>query len=421
MELQQKFIQFLRWSEKYTKTDMVYLIKGSFWWILGRIILLLLGLAVMMAFARWLPKEIFGAYQYILAIAGVLSIFSLPGIDTALVRAVAKGYDKIFWFCAKTKFSWALIATVGSLTISGWYLFHQNFALGISFFITGICLPFANTFNLFIPFWHGKKNFAMQAKYQVLLKILSALVLLPIIFFFDNLIFIILAFYASAVIFGGAFFKLTLRQISEQKNNETEVNENQVGETISYGKHLTLMSPIAYLAAHLDKVIIWQLLGPIPVAIYSFAQLPLQRIQEIIPIAPLAFPKLSEKNVKEIKKEVFGKFLKLFLFSIPLTVLVILLAPYFYKILFPAYLESIPYFQVLALSLILIPFSLLGIALLTEMQKKALYIISFAAPLLQIILFLALIPFYGILGIIFAILITQTFSSILILYFFKKI
>ncbi len=416
MDLRQKLINFLRWSEKYTQTDMVYLAKGSFWWIFGRIILFLLSLTVMMAFARWLPKETFGAYQYILSIVAILAIFSLPGIDTALIRTVAKGYEKILLSCAKIKFRWSLIVVIGCFAIAGWYLFHQNYVLGASFLIAGLLFPFVSVFNLFIPFWHGKKRFDIQAKYQVLLKILSVLILLPIIFFSDNLIFIILAFFASSAVFGAIFFILTVKKIEKQ-----EINKEQEKETISYGKHLTLMSSLAHFVGNLDKVIIWQLLGPIPLAIYSFAQLPIQRIQEIIPIAPLAFPKLSEKNVKEIKKEIFKKFLKLFLFSIPLTILVILLAPYFYKILFPIYLESIPYFQVLALSLIFLPFSLLGISLFSEMKKKELYIISFSVPLLQIILFLILIPFFQIWGIIFAILIAQLFGNLLAFYFFKKI
>lgn len=420
MKLKEGLIKFLRWSEKYTQTDMVYLAKGSFWWIFSRMILFFFSLIIMMAFAAWLPKEVFGAYQYVLSIITILTIFSLPGIDAALVRTIAQGYEKIFLSCAKIKFRWALIGTIACFAIASWYLLHQNLILGTSFLIAGIFFPFINSFNLFAPFWQGKKRFDLQAKYQILLKFFSVLILLPTIYFFDNLIFIVLAFFLSSTIFGAIFFKLTLKKIDTDDGGDEKNNEAKK-ETISYGKHLTLMSSLGYFSAHIDKVIIWQLLGPIPVAIYSFAQLPLQRIQEIIPIMPLAFPKLSEKNIKEIKKEIFKKFLKLFLFSFPLTILAIFFAPYFYKIFFPTYQESVPYFQILALSLIFIPFQLLGISLLTEMKKRALYIISFFTPSFQLILFLILIPLFQIWGIIFAILIAQFFGSILTLYFFKKI
>ncbi len=391
---------------------MVYLTKGGFWWIFGRVCLSLISLATMTAFAHWLPKETFGAYRYILSMIAILSIFALPGMDTALIRAVSRGYERMIFLCAKTKFKWALIGTGVCFFISAWYLFHQNFTLGISFLITAFFLPLITTFNLFLPFWQGKKRFDIQAKYLILLNFSAALVLIPVIFLTDNLILIILAYFASRTFLGTILFKLTIKKAE---------NRAEEKETISFGKHLTLMNTAGLFAGQIDKIIIWQFLGPIPVAIYSFAQMPILRIHELIPIGPLALSKLSEKNIKEIKKGLLKKFSKLFLFSIPFALFCVLFAPYLYKILFPAYLESIPYFQVLALTLILAPFGLLGTSLVTEMRKKELYILSFITPALQIILFLALIPFYGIWGIIAASLIVEVFNAGLVFYFFKKI
>jgi len=411
MKLKQEIINFLRWSEKYAQTDMVYVARGGFWWIFGRVCISLISLATMMAFAHWLPKETYGAYQYILSTIAILSIFALPGMDTALIRTVARGYERMIYLCAKTKFKWGVIGAGVCFAISLWYFLHQNFILGISFLIGAIFLPFLATFNLFLPFWQGKKRFDIQTKYLILLNFLAALILIPVLFLTDNLIFIVLTYFASRTFLGAIFFKFTLNKVS---------NQGEEKETLSFGKHLTLMGSFAFFGSQIDKIIIWQFLGPVPVAIYSFAQIPILRMQELIPISPLALPKLSEKNIKEIKKGLFKKFSKLFLVSIPFALFFILLAPYLYKILFPAYLESIPYFQVLALTLILVPFHLLGTSLVAEMKKKELYLIQFATPFLQIILFLVLIPFYGIWGIIAATLIASIFGGTLTLYFFKK-
>lgn len=412
MNFKQKIYQFLKWSEKYTGTDMVYVVKGSFWWIFGKICVSLISLAITMAFARWLPKETYGVYGYFFSVIAILSIFALPGMDTALIRTVAQGYERMIFLCAKTKFKWALIGSGICFFISLWYFLYQNFILGISFLIAAIFLPFINALDLFLSFWQGKKRFDIQSKDLIILNLSSALILIPVIFLTDNLILIILAYFASYTFFKAIFFKITLKKV---KNQATEK------ETLSYGKHLTLMQIASVFGDNIDKIIIWQFLGPIAVAIYSFAQIPILKIGELIPISSLALPKLSEKNIKEIKKNLLKKFSKLFLVSIPLALFFILAAPYLYKILFPAYLESIPYFQVLALTLIFSPFTLLTASLTTEMKKKELYIIQFAAHFLQIILFLALIPFYGIWGTIFAILTAQFFGNLLILYFFKKI
>jgi O-antigen/teichoic acid export membrane protein len=91
MMLKQKTIKILRWLQKYTRTDMVYVAKGGFWWIFGNVCVLLLSFVTMVAFSHWVPKEVFGAYQYILSTIAILSLFALPGMQSALVRAVAKG------------------------------------------------------------------------------------------------------------------------------------------------------------------------------------------------------------------------------------------------------------------------------------------------------------------------------------------
>ncbi len=412
MNFKQKIYEFLKWSEKYTGTDMVYVARGGFWWIFGRICIFSISLVTMIVFAHWLPRETYGAYRYVLSVIAILSIFALPGMNTALIRTVARGYERMISLCAKTRIKWALIGSGICFSVSFWYFLHQNSVLGISFLIAAIFLPFITTLNLFLPFWQGKKRFDIQSKYLILLNLSSALVLIPVIFLTDSLILIILTYFAFHTLFEAILFKITVKKI---KNQETE------NDTISFGKHLTLMQSAALFGNQIDKIIIWQFLGPIPVAIYSFAQIPILRIQELIPISPLALPRLSEKNTKEIKKGLLKKISKLFLVSIPFALFCILLAPYLYKILFPAYLESIPYFQVLALTLILVPFGLLGTSLVAEMKKKELYIIQFATPFLQIILFLVLIPFYGIWGIIFAILISRIFNGGLVLYFFKRI
>ena len=81
----------LLWSEKYIKTDMVYLARSGFWLLFGQGTTLLSVLALSIVFANFLPKETYGTYKYILSLTGIFSIFTLPGMTTALIRATARG------------------------------------------------------------------------------------------------------------------------------------------------------------------------------------------------------------------------------------------------------------------------------------------------------------------------------------------
>lgn len=411
-KLKQRIKKLLVWSQKYTQTDMIYIAKGGFWLLLGNIIVFLLSFATMVAFSRWIPKETFGAYQYIISLVAILAIFTLPGMNTPLVRAIAKGKDGMLLLCAKTKLKWGSIGTGICLIGSLWYFFHQNFILGTSFLIASFLFPLPRVFNLSNSFWGGRKRFDIQNKYLIIINILEAAVLIPVIFLTNNLILIMLSYFVSRALFRGIFFNIALKNTKNQEKDK---------ETVSFGKHLTLMKVVTTFADKLDYIILWQFLGPISVAIYSFAQLSISRIKGIIPITDLAMPKLSEKNIKDIKKSFLKKFLKLFILFIPFSLFLILILPYLYKILFPQYLKAIPYAQVLALTIILTPFSILTTSLVVEMKKRELYIIKSVTPVLQIILFLILIPIYGIWGVIIAILSTQLFNSALLLYFFKKI
>jgi len=407
-----KIKEFLIWSQKYTKTDMVYVAKGGIWWIIDNVVIVLLSFATMTAFSYWVAKEVFGAYQYIISIVTILGVFTLPGMQNAIVRAVAKGKEGTFWLCTKIRLKWSLIGISGCLAISAWYFLHQNFILGSSLLIASFLFPFPRIFNLLFNFWQARKRFDIRTKYSIIINVFEAIVFIPILFLTDNLILIMLVYFISRSLFRGIFFKLTSRKIKNKKTDK---------ETIPFGKHLTLMQSIGMIGNQVDKVIIWQFLGAVPVALYSFALLPIQRIQGLIPVVPLALPKLSEKNFEETKKGVRDKFFKLFLITLPLCVFLILIAPVLYKILFPQYINSIPYFRILSLNLAFVPFSLLNTSFVAGAKKKQLYTISVITPTLKIGLFLALIPFYGIWGIIVAILIARGIESGLTFYLFEKL
>ncbi|MDD2913335.1 MAG: oligosaccharide flippase family protein [Candidatus Paceibacterota bacterium] len=412
MTIKEKTIKILRWSEKYTKTDMIYLAKGGFWLSFTTLIVSLMTFIKMIVFGRFLPQDVYGTYSYIIAVSGILALFSLPGIETAVIKSIAQKKDGTFYLGLKTRLKWGLIGSGLSLLLSIWYFVNQNSILGTSFLIVAFFLPSIGAFNLFYSFWHAKKKFETYAKYEILASIFIAIVIIPVVFLTNNVVTIILLLFLSQFIIYGI---ITRKTIKSAKNKEEDK------KAISFGKDLTVMSTISFLSEYIDKIIIWKFLGPVQVAIYSFAQMPIYRIYGLIPISSLALPKLGERNIREIKKEIMKKFKKLFLASFSLTLFLILIAPLFYKILLPNYIESIPYFQAFSLIIALSPFGLIGSAIISEGKRKDLYILNTITPLLKIILFFVFVPFYGIWGIITAILISRIAGGFLTLYFFNKI
>jgi len=300
-----------------------------------------------------------------------------------------------------------------SLGLAGWYFWRGNEILGTAFLLGALFIPFKGTFHIFTQFWNGKKKFDLQAKYEVISAGLATLLLIPTIYLTNNVLIIIAVFLASHIFFDWLFY---------QKTKQRATNNEQDWKAIAFGKNLTLMNALQTATVYLDKIIVWKFLGAVPVAIYTFAKQPVEKVKNLIPIAPLALPKLGENKIDEKRKKgVIFKFLRLFAVSIPAATVLALIAPYLYRLFFPQYLESVVYFQALSGIIAISPFLLLNTALIAEMKKKALYVANTGTPFLKIILFFIFIPHFGIWGIVMAILIAELLRGLLSLYFFLRI
>src|SRR3989344_9404768 len=146
--LRNKAYRALRWSEQYTKTDMLYLAQGGGWLLSGQIIASLSSFLLVIAFANLIPKETFGTYKYILSLTSILLIPSLPGINTALNMAAARNLDATLILALKTRVRWGLLSSLASLGLSGYYFLNGNIYLVNSFFVKAHFFPILERFGI---------------------------------------------------------------------------------------------------------------------------------------------------------------------------------------------------------------------------------------------------------------------------------
>lgn len=409
--MKEKVRKMLIWSEKYTKTDMVYLASGTFWVGINKVFIFTFSFLLMLAFANLVSKETFGSYQYILSILGITSVLSLPGANISLMKSISQGKEGTLKKLTNTRIKWSFIGSFIILSMALWYLYKANTVLGLSLAFTGIFFPFFQSYDSFEYFWNGRKNFKKGMYYNNISSVLPILILILTIIFFRNLIIIIIVFTISNVLIKYLLYKKTLSQI---QNNEIDE------KAIELGKSLTIIQGMDTVSNYIDKIFIWKFLGPISVAIYSFAQIPISKIQQLAPIQTLSLPKLSEQNIEQEKKSIIKKFLKLFLIIIPITLLFIFFIPILYKVFFPQYLETIPYVRALGSLLALMPFTYITTAMIAESRGKELIGIQTTVFITKIILFFIFTPIYGIWGIIYATIITEILKSSLTYFIFLK-
>jgi O-antigen/teichoic acid export membrane protein len=408
-KIKNKAKNWLLWSQKYTKTDMLYLARGGFWLTLGQIISSASSFFLAIAFANLLPKETYGTYKYILSVTSILTIPALSGMGTAITQAVARGYEGSLIPALKTKIRWGLLGGLASLILAGYYYLQGDATLTISFLISAVFLPFMDSFGIYDSLLQGRKLFDVSTQYFIISQIIAASALIAALFLTKNLFLILLAYFASWTLMRFIFLKITLKKFTP--------NQNQDPKTISYGKHLSLIGVIGTIAAYLDRLLIFHYLGAAQVAIYSIAIAPPEQIKGLFKnVNFLALPKFSQRSKEEIKKTILSKTLQIILITIPVVVVYILLAPFIFKLFFPKYLDAVIFSQIFALSLItaggIIPYT----ALQSQTAQKELYLFNFASSIFQIISLFIGVYFFGIMGAIIARIATRFFNLITILY-----
>jgi O-antigen/teichoic acid export membrane protein len=410
--LKNKTYLFLRWSQRYTQTDMVYLAKGGFWLTLGQIISAAVSFLSAIAFGNLLDPTIYGNYNYIVSLSGILGIFTLSGMNTALAQAASRGFEGSFYTGFKAKIKWSLLASLASLFLSGYYFLKGNNVLFFSLLMAAIFLPLMNSSRIYESFLAGKKLFHIQIKYTCLGQFISTIALISTIFLTNNLGLIIFVYFFSHASLNFFFFLLTKKKFKPNKKEDLK--------TLSYAKHLSIMGLISAIGEYLDGILLFTLVGSSQLAIYSFAILVPSQIKSLMKgnIGTLAFPKFSIKEDYEIKSNIMKKFWRILFITGVISLLYIIIAPLFYKTFLPQYQNSIPYSQLYALTFIAIPTTILTTVFEAKMKIRELYLIRII-PVIRIILLVVLIPLYGILGAIIS-QIGTTFSFLILLFILLK-
>lgn len=396
--LKNRAYNFLYWSQKYTQTDMVYLAKGGFWLTLGQVVSTTASFLLAIAFANLIDPITFGNYRYVLSLMGVLSIFALTGIGTAVTQAVARGLEGSFYTAFKTKLKWGLLGSMAALGLAGYYFFRGNYLLSIPLLISTIFLPLMLASQVYDSFLAGRKLFSVGTKYNISKQIIFVGAMVTTLFLTQNLFWLIAVYFVSHTFLNLFFYLFTKRKFQPNKKEDPQ--------TLSYGKHLSLVGVISTIAAYLDRVLIFHYLGAMEVAIYSFAIMPIDQMKSLFKNIPtLAIPKLAQRSFKEINAVLYKRLFKLFLIGGGIAIVYILLAPYLFKIFFPRYLNSIFFSQLFVLTFIFIlPHTLLSATIrskLTLIPKSIIYRSTLAQIVLIISLFV-LVKLYEIIGIVFA-------------------
>lgn len=403
----------LRWSERYTKTDMVYAAKGGFWLLLAKGLTVLAGLGMSVAFANLMEPEKYGVYKYALALVSIAGTFSLVGMGTAVNQATARGFEGALrkGHVASLRWSIGVIIVAGAMAL--YYFMHGNAVIGCAILVGGALTPFIGAASLYDNFLGGKQLFAQKTWYNLVRASIPAIILILALFITNDPIILSALYFASTCLVTYWCYGDVLKRYRPHQN----VDET----TLAFSKHLSVMSIMTTIVSQLDRVLVFSQIGGSALAVYSFAEAGPDQVRSLGGIInSLAFPKMSQRPFRDIRKTIVRKTLIVFCIATMMTLLYILLAPFLFTTFFPRYIESVAYSQVYALAMpIALPSILFSQALVSHMKKRELYINNIASSIFRVILLVVLVHFYGIWGIIIGTIASYLFNILLLIWTFS--
>ncbi len=395
--LQQKLYTLLRWSEIYTKTDMVYLFRGSVWSGVAQMSTAVISFALAVIVSRYVPPDDYGNYKYILATIAVLSTFSLSGLGTAVFQSTARGFDGAlqegFW----QNIRWSALVFIGAIAAATYYFVMGNTLLACGMLLGGCFSPFLASANLASSFLGGKKDFFRQSIYFGLLGSgIPLMALIGAIWVSTNPLWLVFVFLITNTLSSLYFYKKTILLYHPDPAKKDP-------EMMTYSKHLSVLGVLGGIAGNIDQILIFHYIGAVELAIYNFATAILDQTGgPLKTISNMMTAKYATHTDQEINRSVWNKVFWFFLLALGIVVVYVPLAPYIYGILFPGYVSAVPYSQLYAFSIFSMVFNPFGSYLVAKKKIKAQYLISFINYTCQILFIWIGIVFWGLWGLIWA-------------------
>lgn len=413
--LKTKAFSTLRWSEKYFNTDMVYLAQGGFWLTLSQLVSSATSFLLIVVLANLISQETLGEYRFFMSGLLLLSGITLPGMSTAILESTPKGFKRNLEVASHQTMRWGFFIGSISLILSIYYFFNKTTSLGIGFLLISILLSLYTSKQIFFGYLKSLREFKLFAQYTIITRLVIVTSMLAGAYLFPKHAWVLILVFLLSNIVPNYLMQITV----QRKFVRTEdVSDPSIQ---NYAKHLSFLAMIGIVASQIDSLFIWNFIGPKELAIFFIANTIPQEILRFLGVmTSLSFPKLAVLNHDTAKTNLFKKTFKYLVIIITLGLLSVVLMPYFFKYIFPQYMDSIIYGQILMLTIIPAAFEPISTYFLVKKKKSEIKIISTIIPIFHIVISLILVKLFGIWGAIATLLLDAALRVFLLTLLFKK-
>ena len=406
-KMKDRFLCELKTHSKIAK-NLCYIIGLRGWQIV-------LGLVTTYFVAHALSKESFGEYQFILSSVGILTVFSLKGLNSSVMQAVSRGFPGSYRKAVPLSFLSSFIGSLVLAFMALWNYSQGNDPMAYGFAVVSLLFPFTHGLTQWKSVKVGSENFISFTVQNGLSIFVMYLLMIVAVHVFPGSFFWLLALVLGVPSIQNVF--LTILDYKRIPLGAPAEDGNVV-----YGIKVTFYSSFNTVAMHMDKLLLFFFLSPAALAAYvagdRISDLFRSFVQDTSDVLAPRFAKsghYTEKLDRYIK-------LAVIVYGVAIVVFSFTLLPFFITFLFGAnYSDSIPYAQALMCSVAVGNAAILKFRFIrSKIDIASFRTVMMITSLARIIMSVILIPWLGITGAVISVFIYRLFFALVVDAVIKK-
>ena len=344
--------------------------------------------------ARIVSKDMYGSYVLILAIFSIFSIFTIPGLKTVIFKTSSQNYDGTYNKAIKLSLKASILSIISHFFVGLYFLFFNRAIYHYDIGLTLIFISFFSPLIFPLEFWRillkGKQNFSISFLFNFMISFLHFILILVFVFLFNIQYIILLVLFS---IITRAIFNIIFSNYCKKYNQNDLIEKNWKKQ----GYLLSIMDLSSIVYNSLASFLLGLLLPLEFVAIYGIT---LTIGNAIILVIKSIIEVFLPRMYRSKKDFLFKDIIILFSIGLVISVFIAFFIEFPIIILYTSkYSEAVFYTQIFV---IVIPFvlisALLGPYLIKHNLNKEINISKIITILSTVILYLILIPKFGILG-----------------------
>jgi O-antigen/teichoic acid export membrane protein len=379
--------------------DAHYFAKNSALVLLGHIVTIGRGVVSGYLVARLFKPEVYGEYQFMLSIVGMLGLFGMAGLAHSVTRAWARGDAFSLRFITKRHLMVCGIASlllIGAIPFLGRYDREELWPL---FLVAALLFPLGPVTTVqFGGYTVGKTRFDLALKANIVWSaIMIAATLLILLYAQSALLMYVAATAIPPLVY--LWYSRGIRPPAEKSVTNSKA-------IMKYGWQLSFATLPVDLVWYVDKLLISHFFGLNQLALFSVAILVPEQVKIFIKqFLPISFARQAAGSDSRSRRDRLIRVVLLgtAIFAAGITVY-ILLTPFLMPLLFPNYdaQQLILLTSISAATVITQPGALFAQYLEAQGMIRANQWSNWGAAAAFIIALVTLIPLYGLLGAVIA-------------------